>query len=99
MLLPCDCWSYSTTILGINKIEARKYQWLEVHLREAIKHLHTSMVAEEGKQGREAAPTVMGEGDQEQEGPCSLTPVHQISTAYIIHECNNNNAAQPTKGY
>ena len=51
------------------------------------------MAAEEGKQDREAAPTVMGEGDQEQEGPCSLTPVHQISTAYIIHECNNNNAA------
>ena len=85
-------------ILGIDKTEARKYQWLQVHLREAIKHLHISMLTDEGKQGREATPTAVGEDHQEQEGLCSLTPVLPIATAYIIHECNNN-AAQPTKEY
>lgn len=72
-------------VLRINKMEAHKNQWLQAHLTEAIKHLHTSRLTEEGKQGREATPTAMGEEDQEQEGLCSLTPVLPTATAYIIH--------------
>lgn len=81
---PCDCWLYSTIILGIKKIEAQKvYQWFQVHLREPIKHLHIWMLTGEGECGR--GHTYSCGGDNPRTGK---TPHSNISSPNSEGLCN-----------
>lgn len=79
-LLPWDCWWHSTSILGINKMEAHTvYQWLQVHPRESQQNTCMFQCWQKWGWARDHTPSE----DTKNRKDAALSPVLQMAMAYI----------------